>query len=377
MQRGATRSDVNTVVRRFEAGPEAAAQALGWKWTGREGHGRCPACAEGEDRGWVRAHRDGGGRITVNCRVCTDPDDLRAALDRILGPEPPDPTRLRTAVLDGRKRKPRVLPKPARDKPPTAAPRAPDARVERARRLWAASEAPEGTPARHYLVERRAWPPEGPDLPRLPPSVRWIPARRWPQNAVMLALPDGAAGVIAFAFDSPGGGLRAVSVDALDQDGARLVPRWRRTIGTKAGARFAALDGEGGTAVIVEGEVDALAESLARRNDRDVRAVLAAGGTPLLASLARCEAGTRERLVLVMDDDEAGQHAAIRAALAVHRAGLGLPTRHAYSGGDAADALVHEIREREAIRDPEGQNPDRVLRAVWTDFLRTEAYQHG
>ena len=317
--------NVITVVRRFAGSPEAAAGELGLRWSGAEGAGPCPACG-GKDRAWVHEYRHGGNRITINCRKCENRNDLRAAVDRRLGPEPPDPTWVRGAAFAGRNRKPHGAPSPARNAPPRAAPRLPDAKVGRARRLWGAGEVPEGTPAQRYLVERRAWPPEGPEFPLLPPSVPWIPARRWPQEDEIPALPHGAAGVIAFAFEAPGGGLRAVSVDALAGDGSRLSDRWRRTIGTKAGARFAARAAAGGVAVIVEGEVSALATSLLLRDDPEVRAVLASGGTPGFEALALAEARRRrQRLRLLSDDDRAGRIVAGKAAFTVLAAGFPLP----------------------------------------------------
>ena len=176
--------------------------------------------------------------------------------------------------------------------------------------------------------------------------------------------------MVAFAFEADHGELSAVSVEALDVEGRRCSPRWRRTFGTKSGAVFAARNEPGGVAILVEGEADALAESLALPN---VAAVLATGGTATFAAVALREAPRRAALELVADDDAAGRLAAREATRMVREAGFPTPTRRT-ARPDAAAELAEEVREREAIcwyRRGDSEPEDRAgdLRGAWTGYL--------
>ena len=388
------------VVRRFEGGPVAAAQVLGMQWSGGEGVGPCPACG-GRDRCHVRAHRNGDGRILVGCRQCDDRDALGAALDETLGAEPPDPRRV-LARAPTRQSHPRssgpALP-PRRIRTPPALSGRPSGPSEESRRrsaarggrevpatspvaaIWSAAVAPEGSPARLYLRERRVWPPEGPGFPILPPSVRWLPRGHTPAiKGGLRPLPPGAAGAILYRFEDAGGELRALQAEALAHDGRRLPwpgrypdpdPPQRISVGSLRGAGFPARDADGGRCVIVEGPADALAVVLLLIGP-DAPAVIAAGGSGGFVALALREAARRETVILLSDDDDPGRRDARKAAHELRRAKFRLPERRSYAGGDPAEALEHEIREREAIRDPGGDDLDGALRGAWTDLLRQE-----
>ena len=383
------------VVRRFEDGPEAAAQALGMRWSGREGVGPCPACG-GRDRCHVAAYRRGDGRILVGCRQCDDRDALGAAVDKVLGPEPPDPRRVlawaaarprfsrRAAPSRVRRTAPSLPGRPSRSSDESGerseAARCRDVKADSpAAALWSAAEAPEGSPARRYVRDRRIWPPEGLGFPALPQSVRWLPRDRVPKlKGGLRTLPEGVGGAILYCFTDAAGGLRGLQAEALSEAGSRLPwpgrdpdpkPPTRLNVGVLQGAAFLARDDRAPTVcVIVEGPADALAESL--RVGQEARVVLAAGGAGGFPALALREAPRRDRLILVPDDDPSGRHAARKASLALHRAGFEVPERRIYAGSDPAEALDHEVQEREAIRDPDGNDPESALRGAWTDLLR-------
>ena len=70
-----------------------------------------------------------------------------------------------------------------------------------------------------------------------------------------------------------------------------------------------------------------------------------------------------------------GRLASLEAARAVIAAGFPAPARRMYSGGDPADALAHEIREREAIRwnrrgEYEREEVEDDMVGAWSAFLR-------
>ena len=212
-----------------------------------------------------KAHRDGGGRIVVSCRQCAAQDELRAAVDRLLGDEPTDPARWARRGWDASSGWVRAAPSTREDDEAAE-------KIAAARELWTAGGPADGTPARRYLVTRRAWPPEEDRFPDLPKTVRWIPADRWKSSKWAGWLPKAAAGAICCAFRcssvetnndglddlapyGPGDtAIMAVFVEALDAAG-RCVPyvdsegrrflRWRRSPGVKTGARFEATERAG------------------------------------------------------------------------------------------------------------------------------------
>ena len=368
------------------------------RWRGSEGTGRCPACG-GHDRGRVRAHRSGDGRILVGCRQCDDREALGAAVDETLGAEPPDPRRVlaRAATDRMRARFPGPAARPSGPRTAPAQPRRPsgaaegfERRLEAARgrdvpatspvaAIWSVAEVPEGSPARLYLRERRIWPPEGPGFPALPQSVRWLSRDRAPAiKGGLRPLPPGAAGAILYRFEDKAGKLRGLQAEALSAEGRRLSwpgrdpdpdPPLRISVGELRSTGFPARDVGGGRCVIVEGPADALATVLLLGGP-DAPAVIAAGGTGGFVALALREATRRKRVILLSDDDDPGRRNARKAALELRRARFRLPERRTYAGSDPAEALEHEVREREAIRDPGGDDLDGALRGAWTDQLR-------
>ena len=104
---------------------------------------------------------------------------------------------------------------------------APDPRAALVAQLWARSVPADATPGRLYLAHRFAWPPPGIGLD-LPATVRWLAHEEAPGSnraAKWYALPDGAAGALAFAWRRPGDAdpdPRAVSLVAVSTTGKRV-----------------------------------------------------------------------------------------------------------------------------------------------------------
>ena len=101
----------------------------------------------------------------------------------------------------------RALPTP-RPKLPTLLPDA----------VWRESGPVAGGPGLEYLERRSVWP--GYPVP----SMRWLTASAAVRVRLYPRLPLGASGALVYRFTVPGelGAVRAVQVEAVDADGARL-----------------------------------------------------------------------------------------------------------------------------------------------------------
>ena len=335
-------------------------RTLGLKGSGRNYRGPCPLCG-GVDR-FHATERD--GRTLVGCRQCLDlqagsgGNPLFGELLRKVFPErfpatvaPPDP-----GLRD---------PAPVRDEGPGRRDgNDGGAGGAAAKAIIGAAMPVDGTPAFRYLVRRRACPEHAAE--ELPDDVRWLPAGAQPPKdaaARWWGLPPGAPGAIVFAYRKPDGGISAVSVEALTQGGRRYKhdgKRWRRTIGTKAGARFLcgqASTGNGGIddvpLVICEGEVTALAASRLRP-DAEVWAV---GGTAGMA--AGWPVADGRDVILDVDGDAAGRKAARESPLR-RRERTAVVKRPV--GMDAADVLRKRVETAAAMV------PDADPASWWLDI---------
>ena len=243
-------------------------------------------------------------------------------------------------------------PKPSRTAPVAAA-------------IIAASVPADDTPARVYLASRWTWPPTGIG-PNLPAAVRWCPARAVPDRA---GLPAEAAGAVVFVlrrYDVQEDETPAVSLEALTTGGRPLVPRWRRTFGTRTGRVLDVPVAAGGAVVLVEGETDALAVALTLR----AGAVRSVGGTAGYRPAAAADDDARP-VVLLPDADHAGA-AAVTRLLAdlpgrVVRLAWPLPPT-----GDPSAWLAAWLSERAGIReyDNGGMTRRKADRAAWCDLFR-------
>ena len=346
-------------------------QACGLVKRGREWCGPCPLCG-GHDRFHVR---EGAARALIGCRGCLDglPADTR---QRRFG-------ELVAAVFSDRVRAAREgvhrrAPQPSAPQPSASG--SAKARTP-ARRIWNAAAQADGTPARAYLAGRMAWPPDGIG-PDLPVSVRWLPRERAPapdKAARWHGLPGDAAGAILYAFGARDTGarrfnasmrarrvVRAVSMEALDSDGKRLAPRWRRTIGERKGALFAVAPiGEASAvAAIAEGEVSALACAWLHPG----AVAYGCGGTAGLASVALPDLAPDARAVIEADGDRSGDAAARTARDRLAAAGVAVHVEWRTTG-DAADELAGMIGERAAILAEGGMTDAEALAEAWRDML--------
>ena len=233
------------------------ARRAAWAASGGEWSGSCPqidgrGCGGGTDR----AHVTAAG--VYGCRRC--PDRGRAVWAAAQ----------RAHMADSAPAAPHL------GAPPAAAEAAPadrTAKVAAARRVWADAHPVADTPAHAYLAARGVWP------------SGWAPSAdmvRWyaPTDAEVLrrigwakAGRAGAVGALVWPLSaSPGGEPVGVELEALRRDGRRCGPdtrpgselgRWRRTLGVRAGAMWAATLRTGDRAhrrgVVLEGPVDGLA----------------------------------------------------------------------------------------------------------------------
>ena len=353
----------------------------GVQWTSRRGrywHGRCPF-HDDRDR---RSRRFSVDTQTLGYR-CFSCDASGDVLKWIAGGRPVTAETFREAErLAGIYRSGTGYPKPA--KPATrqlpargTKPRKPE---PKAMALWTATQKADATPAGQYLMQRLAWPPLDGWL--LPDSVRWVTADimrhilRWPVKTLPRS---GWAGCIAFGCSDPASGeVHAVKLEALDEGGQLVEPRWRRNLGATRGLRFVACDLPGGRVHLGEGEVTALALAV-RCQARGQGMAVACGGTSGMTAGAIGNSVGRT-VVIYCDRDRAGRIAGRRLRRELRRRGIecevnGVETLES-DGLDVADVLFDEVREKAAIREADGfQLPAQAVRGAWRDMLsqlRTE-----
>lgn len=219
--------------------------------------------------------------------------------------------------------------------------------------LWAACVAADGTPAHAYLWDRRVWPgPHLDGMPALPGTVGWLDAASTVTG--WSGLPGGAAGAVAFRYDTDAALAVAVSLEALTASGNRLHERWRRTFGKRQGGHFVARPLTTDSLVVCEGEVTALACCWLHPG----AGVWALGGT---GGLAAFDSPKGACVLVEVDGDGAG----IKAARDLRKRGVA--TRQNPAAEDAADVWAATLLERAAILEYEGglerAEADRV---AWT-----------
>ena len=233
--------------------------------------------------------------------------------------------------------------------------------------IWSATAKADQTPARRYLANRFAWPPDGTG-PELPEDCRWLAAESAPPD--WHGLPKGAAGALVFGYRDRAGNLTGVMLEALDGTGNRVLVRngrgwrrWRKHIGVTMGASFSA-GGSGATLVLVEGEVSALA---CRWLHPDCR-VIATGGTSGLRAW-RPGPGERGPFLVTERNDDAGQKAALSLARALQTAGHACTVQQCMVGDPAAD-LSDALVERAAIVEFDGKmNRASAEHAAWQALM--------
>ena len=319
----------------LQAVPDLRKRSAG-RWAGP-----CPSCG-GEDRFHVEI--DAGGRVLWGCRGCLDGSgDRRSATRRILEAAfPGRQSEIEHAVesglaaeipVGGGKRRERAEAQPKADA------------AAMARLAWAGAQRAEASPAGRYLAERLVWPGDGGLdglMVPLPDSVGWLPRSRLPRGRGLPVMPAGAEGAVAFRYEGPDGGVRAVALEALDAQGRRQRPeRWRRTVGARDGASFRCGSLGGSPLVVAEGELDALAASWLHGAEAEC---LALGGTAGLAGW-RPDADDARPVVVECDGDVPGVIAAIRAEQRLQRMGRSVSVRWRGPGeGDAANVLAAQVR---------------------------------
>ena len=248
---------------------------------------------------------------------------------------------------------------------PPRRPEGPLARSTRriAAELWKAGQRADGTPARLYLAGRLAWPPDGVGCD-LPPSVRWVDAKAAKEAGY--ALPKWAAGAVLYRFEARDGSGRAVSLDAVTDEGKRgdQLPdtvRFRRTLGARDGGTFLARRDTDDLCplVLAEGEVTALATRHMVSSAAEVRAV---GGAAALRShaaqgVAASAVGRGRQVVVAADNDPDGRRSAATLQGAVPAVRI-----HVAAHGDMADDLARLVRLDAQLV---GGALDSALRSAW------------
>ena len=319
------------------------AQACDLKKQGREWVGPCPLCG-GEDRFHVR---DTNAAVLVGCRGCIDGRDPSARRQRYaevvqavfgIGAttghwfDQDHPRKNARTHTSG--------PSPSGSIDPAA--------------LWRSCVAAANTPAHVYLTRRFAWPPAGPGFLPPPDTVRWLHRSAAPRA---LGLPPGAAGAVAFRYDTDGRQAVAVSLEALTASGERLSHRWRRTHGTKKEARFV-VAGQRTRLIVCEGEVSALACHWLYPG----ATAWALGGTAGLSAFV--PPPSWHSIVVETDGDSAGNDA---AAALVKRGGVRAAANPA--GMDSADVWKAAFLECAAIREQNGQTPVKAEKDTWREAV--------
>lgn len=228
-----------------------------------------------------------------------------------------------------------------------------------ARRIWNAGSRGDGTAAHAYLTRRFTWPPVEMNRP-LPDSVRYLGRADFPEKVGMH--PPPCAGFTLYAFRDRSGELVACALEALQPDGRRLDPRWRRTRGNMTGATFTVRPGaEEGRVHLAEGPADALALC-----HTETGAVHAVGGT---SGLQAPPPGTGP-VILHADGDGPGRQAAEQARQTIRKTGRACSVRWCGPGSDPAGDLRDRLEERAAIRKYCGsQSMTQAERAAWAELI--------
>ena len=247
-------------------------------------------------------------------------------------------------------------------------------KIETARAIWNAGKPADDTLGRAYLVGRFAWPPSGTG-PALPHTVRWLPAERAPASveaAGWFGLPAEAIGALLFVWHEPRTeALTAVSLLAVNAAGGRVMwyARQKRKI-CMIGVRtlFTARNAEPGVDLlhVVEGEIDALALSLAPWCGPG--RVVAAGqaGRMTYAALR----GGHADVVLYCDSDRAGRNAVRAAGNAIEAEDRRCKVVWHSVDSDPANELREKLLEYAAIREyADGEDRETADRETWRKFL--------
>ena len=250
-------------------------------------------------------------------------------------------------------------------------------------RLWQAATPPtDDSPLRHYLASRWCWPPaDVTAAPDLPSVIRWLDATCAPPHdpeASWFGLPRPAAGAMICAWharETACGPPLAVSLEALDPLGRRpdqisTSDRWRRTFGRRTAAVFETRSASTGPLHLCEGELDALALTIAPWcRDGTVRAV---GGTSgyTLETVTDVAPDAGRTLVLHADGNSPGRRAVEIARHRFSAAGYTCQIEWLPADCDPADELRLWLLERAAIREYSGgESRTSADLGAWHDLI--------
>ena len=322
---------------------ESAAVAAGWKRAGVEWRGPCPFCG-GRDRAHVRP--GSSADFIGSCRGCdVDGIALARALVGDVGeawPAYDDPGPSRADIL--RRSGFTALSCPAVARP---AGRPGATTSERLGRLWSAAEAVSGTPGAAYLESRGFSAP-------WPAAVRWLPADV--AGDLRPRLPVCAAGAVCYRFAAADDGdTHAIQVEAVRDDGARVLFATQGKRPSVTGSRFAAgarvfVARAGGPDVaLCEGVIDALAVASSPWGAHAGAAVIASAGTSGMTASA--VASGPGRVTIWTQSDVPGLWAAARVRLALEASGRVVRCEIAPNGMDWGDVAAEDTGERIAMRE--------------------------
>ena len=290
-----------------------------WKRIGREWHGPCPVRHIGKNTAWLRPADQLADGVLVGCRKCEplSAADRRAhveaiSLDAVVAAASP----------------PLTLPVASAFQPSPAV-----------QRLWRAARSLEGTPGALYLRERRvAW-----GRRPFPAAVRWIAATTAAYRDVRPVPPDGASGLILYAYRGlTDRQVGAVQLEAIRPTADRILWPSAAPRVSLAGSRFDAgrqrfevLDGRADRVFLVEGPLSALAApSLFPELAADGWTVVGVAGWPGF----RRAAVARARLVRVCPDgDPDGERAVERFVEDLVASGLQVLVDPVPPGADLLD----------------------------------------
>lgn len=319
-----------------------------WRRIGREWHGPCPVRGTGRDTCWFAE----GERASVRggCRTCggrLSSQAFREHLAAIVGDQVTPSSHLASSSTPAQVS---TRPKPASTAPAD---------------VWAAGVAPDDTPARTYLVERRrVW---GAST-RLPASIRWLPRAAAENRRGLFPLPVWAAGVVLYRYAAPGEvdtlAVQYEPVGAIGERGKWIGPKRPAVTGSRFGGQAGPLrvfEAAAGAAEslswsVCEGPLDALAVAwLSTLKVCGADPGGAVVGVPGTATLARAVAPPGRRMVAWMQRDGAGMNAAHGLRCRIVVAPGVSATQAAPAGMDWADAVRRvwwdELVEQEAMRD--------------------------